>query len=242
MLALAFTNPSLGTVPVEAQDAKGSEVASAHAFAQVIQRIRDATRAREWERVGWTDPVIQRWLDVQIAVLKRATNADAAVLPVAMVDLRERGAKQGRANRSLIVSAGDFKGNFIEDSVILVDGEANIGFVRNSIIIARDSVRVSHARGNVVVAGKDIEIAHDNSGRDARGSVLIGGGSLKVSHATGSIISAGVKLEVSHARQCSFINTHDVTVSHRHDSPSIDVPGLELPGVQRRQPPPQPQR
>ncbi|HEX8914000.1 MAG TPA: hypothetical protein VF796_16750 [Humisphaera sp.] len=250
-VCLVSSASARAAVPGDAADARVDAGPANLSTTDVVARVAEVAVKEDWKTPGWSDPVIEGWLQHALAVA--ASRARGRPLPptIKFADYQGRWAAanqppppapRGGGERTL-VAADRLDVAFLSDCVALVDGDVRISHASNCVIVARGAVVVSGGSANVIVAGHLIRQGHDGSerrvarmagGAAAGGrpvppaSVLVSAGRVVVSHATDTVIAAAADAEVSHAVGCLFLNTPKVTTSHDDGSSEVKVERLRV--------------
>ncbi|WP_425615660.1 hypothetical protein NA78x_005590 [Anatilimnocola sp. NA78] len=199
----------------------------------LLERIREHAKGTEWQKPGWTDPLIEGAVTRLVTQANRAATAKTARMPVKFAECISKPAGPpgfpGRGGPGEMVCArGSHEVSFANNSVYLIDGSIRIAHASNCVIIARGAVNISHGSGNIVLAGHYIDVAHEGSmfGRPGAemvsSSLLMSGGLLRISHAQGAICSTPGLMELSGSK-LTFLNSPNVSGSHHVDCEKVEA-------------------
>lgn len=208
----------------------------------ILDRVKQHASNNDWQKPGFTDPLIEKAVEKVIAQANSAAGADRVQMPVRFAEIGKDAAVAGPPRppgrgSQLVCGKGSLEFSGGERSIYLIDGNVRISSATNCLIIARGAVRISHGSGNVVLAGQFIDISHDGSHLrgDPRGpgpamggsSLVMSGSILRMSHATQTICSAPDEVRVS-SNDCVLLNSAPQTGGGRSTGQRIDKVTLQL--------------
>lgn len=180
----------------------------------VLERIRMHAGNDAWKQGGFSDEVIEKWLEKLVGEIAKEAKLPELKVPVkqaelAPVDLNQRNA----APRGLIICK-DLKPGMLllRNSIVLADGKVSVESAHDCVIIARGAVTVKHSQGSVIVSGVHVSIPMlDGVPNDAkRGSLLVSRGRVDVRSTYGSRIVSPAGFDADRSplnRDLVLINT-----------------------------------
>ena len=252
LIAPALTARAAPAAPGGVDTRDVEVVAHATSLTDVLDRVGDIAAGDDWQKEGWTDPLIEGWIAHVVATVREAGHGKDLRDPVKFAEFKGRGPRDDPRAAMLdapgpgsIIVAKQVDETRLNNAIVLVDGDAHIPYADYCVIVARGVVDIAHGRGNVVIAGQFIDISHDNSDRQvalrmaergraapprpvAPASLLMSPGVVRVSHAGESVCAAGESLEIGHALGCVFLNTPNKTISHNQGGVELNSDKVRL--------------
>ena len=179
-----------------AQSAIGQESGEAkppETLQAVLERIHQHAGGEAWRESGWTDAVIEGWLDRVVGSIAKAAELSQLKLPVRMAEVKPADGKGRAFGKALLVGKGmDLRTARLRNSIVLADGNVEVEQVEGCVIVARGAVVATQAVNSVIVAGAYVKVAADGQyGKSATGSVIISRGLANVARIHGTILAAG---------------------------------------------------
>jgi hypothetical protein len=247
LVVLTGLSPGVPVAPAAAPVDVEPEARPRNDVESLLARVREVARGEEWQKEGWKDASIERWLENAVAAATAATKGQVAgALPVAFGDVkvggnpnvaggnavvvRGGGGPVRQHTGALVVASGAFEADHAHKSIVLVDGNARIGFANDCVIVARGAAYVAHGRRNVIVAGHFIHVSHDGQGRPVRpapGARPPVPMRMQVD-LPGSLLISGSTVDVSHARGSTIVAPELVRVSHAHQCAFVNSPDRQV--------------
>ena len=167
-------------------------------FDTLLDRVRVAAADVKWQQAGWTDPVVERWLEDVIARVRKATGDDGYVIPVRFADVQPR-VQQPQAAPPARPPAQDgpeAPAQPLPPAPPAAQQQPvaarQRGAEGKNLLIIGDDIKISHAHRSIILASGNAEISF------ARECVIIAGRTVNVSHGQQNVIAAGRFIHVSH--------------------------------------------
>ena len=207
-------------------------------FQSVLERIHKHAVSNDWNKEGFQDDAIEKWLDTLIGSIAAGAQIPPLTLPVRLANVRLADPLPGRSIRNQLVVGHDvdLKTTSLHGCIVLADGDVSVNVARESVIVARGVVTVNgFSQGSTIVAGTLIKIAQFDGqpGKTDGGSVIVSRGWAEIgTTAYGTIVAAPEGAILNSTQNVTFINTV-MSGRDRGGSQTVKVPDLPLGSVPR---------
>jgi len=183
----------------------------------VLDRIHEHAANDSWKQGGFTDEVIEKWLDKLVGSVAKAAGFPDLKLPVRLADVKPSqpqtavGNLRGTflTNALLVAKDTDLKTARLVHCVVLADGAVEVEAANGCVIVARGPVTIRSMSSHcVIVSGVYVKIARFDGEptNTVNGSLIVSRSRAEIGDAYGSFIAAHDGVVVSSARDARFIN------------------------------------